>query len=95
MAINGIVNAGVNGGPSLFKEAFLSHEFKDKNQDKKDIINRLRANLRRQFDLVEQAIKFHAQICSNDMRKLQETLEGMMIVLKTKILDDEPSPIQC
>jgi len=36
MLINGIINAGVNGGPSLYKEAFLSKEnFLKKIQIKK------------------------------------------------------------
>jgi len=87
MLINGIINAGVNGGPSLYKEAFLSKEFFEKNPDKKDTINRLRANLKKEYELVHEAINFHAQVCSTEMKKMQEILEGLMGEFKSKILD--------
>jgi len=87
MLINGIVNAGVNGGPSKYKEAFLNHEFYEKNPDKKDIINRLRANLKKQIEILGEAIAFHKTVCSPEMKKMQDLIEGLMGEFRSKILD--------
>ncbi len=86
MAINGVIDAAVNGGIVKYQEAFL---IGDENNEKYslDLKDKLRNGLRQQLEVIEKGLRLHARLITPEMRGLQEKLDstcfcdGMLIHL--------------
>ncbi|CAO1614916.1 unnamed protein product [Sympodiomycopsis kandeliae] len=75
MALNGAVDAPVNGGIPLYKSAFLSEAFTEANQDKTELVTRLREAIQQQAVVLHRCLKLHARLCPAEMQPFHETLE--------------------
>ncbi|PWN49826.1 hypothetical protein IE53DRAFT_316947 [Violaceomyces palustris] len=75
MALNGAVDAPVNGGIPLYKRAFFSPKYVSSNPDKEPLIHRLRDAIDEQALVVYRCIRLHAHLCPPEMRPFHETLE--------------------
>lgn len=75
MALNGAVDAPVNGGIPMYRKAFFSPQFVSANPDKEPLIHKLRNAIDRQTSIIHRCIKLHARMCPPEMRPFHDTLE--------------------
>ncbi|KAG0179041.1 hypothetical protein DFQ29_002688 [Apophysomyces sp. BC1021] len=76
MALNGAVDAPVNGGVPLYKKAFLTQEYWDANLDMHRLIERLRKDIDDQVKVIELCLETHNKLVSPEMRPFHNTLVG-------------------
>lgn len=74
MSLNGAVDAPVNGGVPLYKKAFLSKSYYDKNPDMRGWIHRLQEAIRRQVRIIKKCLDTHNKLVSLEMRPFHVTL---------------------
>ncbi|KAK4511533.1 uncharacterized protein ATC70_012748 [Mucor velutinosus] len=74
MSLNGAVDAPVNGGVPLYKKAFLSKEYWDKNPDMRQWIYRLQNAIQDQVLIIKKCLETHNKLVSNEMRPFHATL---------------------
>ncbi|PWN43738.1 hypothetical protein IE81DRAFT_67371 [Ceraceosorus guamensis] len=75
MALNGAVDAPVNGGIPMYRKAFFSPQFVSANSDKEPLIHKLREAIDKQAVVIHRCIKLHARMCPPEMRPFHDTLE--------------------
>ncbi|ORY03265.1 hypothetical protein K493DRAFT_297523 [Basidiobolus meristosporus CBS 931.73] len=75
MALNGAIDAAVNGGVSMYKRAFLTAEFIKQNPDKEDLVERLRQLIDEQTLVIQSCLEIHNRIAPSEMRPLHENLD--------------------
>jgi dedicator of cytokinesis protein 3 len=75
MALNGAVDAPVNGGIPMYKRAFFSPSFVSQNSDKEELIHGLRDAIDAQAVVIHRCIRLHERMCPAEMRPFHETLE--------------------
>ncbi|EGG18369.1 DOCK family protein [Cavenderia fasciculata] len=85
MALNGSIDAAVNGGVSLYKEAFFE------KQDVLDAISKpfipkLSSALKNQVEILERGLYIHSQRCPEELRGLHEKLESFFPKFKSEVL---------
>jgi len=85
MVLKGVIDAAVNGGVSLYQEAFFTTEYLKENPDKQAAVTKLKQTLNEQIDILAKGLAIHAKICPEDLGGLQEQLEGQFTTLKTKL----------
>ncbi|KAF7726957.1 hypothetical protein EC973_008152 [Apophysomyces ossiformis] len=76
MALNGAVDAPVNGGVPLYKKAFLTQEYWDANPDMHPWIERLRKGIDDQVKVIDHCLETHNKLVSPEMRPFHNTLVG-------------------
>ncbi|KAI7867741.1 dedicator of cytokinesis-domain-containing protein [Spinellus fusiger] len=74
MALNGAVDAPVNGGVPLYRNAFFSQEYWASNPEMHHWIERLKSSIDTQVKIVEQCLEAHNKLVSQDMRPFHSTL---------------------
>ncbi|KAH8549128.1 hypothetical protein BGW37DRAFT_121469 [Umbelopsis sp. PMI_123] len=74
MALNGAVDAPVNGGVPMYKMAFLSGSFAKQNPDMLDWVERLRDTIDNQVEILERCLEVHNKIVPAEMRPLHNNL---------------------
>ncbi|KAI8393718.1 uncharacterized protein BYT42DRAFT_609489 [Radiomyces spectabilis] len=74
MALNGAVDAPVNGGVPLYKKAFLTTEYWEQHPDMRPWIGRLRAAIDDQVRIISDCLDTHSKIVSPEMRPFHNTL---------------------
>lgn len=74
MALNGAVDAPVNGGIPLYRRAFLSGDGGGSDNEEPEVA-RLRDAIARQAVVISRCIKLHARLCPPEMKPFHETLE--------------------
>ncbi|CDS02661.1 hypothetical protein LRAMOSA00066 [Lichtheimia ramosa] len=74
MALNGAVDAPVNGGVSLYKKAFLTDWYWEKNPDMRSWVRRLKTAINEQVEIIEHCLEIHRRLVSHDMRPFHRTL---------------------
>ncbi|KAF1800044.1 hypothetical protein FB192DRAFT_1143520 [Mucor lusitanicus] len=74
MSLNGAVDAPVNGGVPLYKKAFLSKEYWDKNPEMRQWIYRLQNAIQDQVLIIKKCLETHNKLVSNEMRPFHTTL---------------------
>jgi len=92
MAINGVVDAAVNGGLNNY-ETFIDGKYKDENPEiyedvmsneiKKKAPERLILALKEQMSLLDWGVRVHKSKCSETLLPLHEHIEIMFAKLKT------------
>ncbi|EPQ25943.1 uncharacterized protein PFL1_06398 [Pseudozyma flocculosa PF-1] len=75
MALNGAVDAPVNGGIPMYKRAFFAPAYAEANPDKDELLARLRAAIDEQALVIFRCIRLHAQLCPPEMRPFHDTLQ--------------------
>ncbi|RCI03452.1 hypothetical protein CU098_001504, partial [Rhizopus stolonifer] len=74
MSLNGAVDAPVNGGVPLYKRAFLTKEYWDKNPELHPWIHRLQMAIHDQVQIIQKCLETHNRLVSNEMRPFHTTL---------------------
>ncbi|KAG2199372.1 hypothetical protein INT47_001554 [Mucor saturninus] len=74
MSLNGAVDAPVNGGVPLYKKAFLSKAYWDKNPEMRPWIQRLQDAIYHQVRIIQKCLNTHNQLVSAEMRPFHTTL---------------------
>jgi hypothetical protein len=87
MIVNGTIDAGVNGGVFRYKDAFFTEEFAQESPDKVPLVMQLRDAMELQLKHTERALNLHRKLCSEEMMKLQEHLEGAFAKMKKEIAE--------
>ncbi|EGC38812.1 hypothetical protein DICPUDRAFT_27977 [Dictyostelium purpureum] len=85
MVLKGVIDAAVNGGVGLYKEVFFSQQYLDENPDKKQTIEKLRAALNHQVQVLERGLLVHSKVCSNEMAGLQSNLELLFNKMRAEL----------
>eukprot|EP00027_Filamoeba_sp_ATCC50430_P012224 CAMPEP_0168576648 /NCGR_PEP_ID=MMETSP0413-20121227/20351_1 /TAXON_ID=136452 /ORGANISM="Filamoeba nolandi, Strain NC-AS-23-1" /LENGTH=750 /DNA_ID=CAMNT_0008610321 /DNA_START=205 /DNA_END=2457 /DNA_ORIENTATION=+ len=87
MVVKGVIDAGVNGGTEMYKNAFLlpSSGYLQENPDKKEQVAKLKESLNDQIDILDKALGIHAKLCPEDMALLQQQLEMMFAKMKNEV----------
>ncbi|KDN50840.1 hypothetical protein K437DRAFT_273050 [Tilletiaria anomala UBC 951] len=75
MALNGAVDAPINGGIPMYKRAFLGPEFATANPSNEELVQRLRSAIDAQATVIFRCIQLHSQLCPVEMRPFHQTLE--------------------
>ena len=78
MALNGIIDAEVNGGIQKYREAFLTPEYLEINPGNEAIedTQRLKNAIKQSIEIVGTALKVHRELCPENMVQLQEKLDS-------------------
>ena len=79
MALNGILDAAVNGGTAKYRGAFLSPKFiEDASSNRKllEHISDLQKALMTQLQVVARGLSVHAELCPSNLLGLQKRLES-------------------
>jgi hypothetical protein len=76
MALNGAVDAPVNGGIPLYRRAFLSEAYRSLNFQKSHLIDMLERAIEEQVEIIYRCLLIHEVIVPSQMRPLHETLLG-------------------
>jgi len=88
MVLKGVIDAAVNGGTKLYRDAFLSADYLVIQPDKKPSVNKLKESFREQLEIVEKGLIIHAKICPEDLSSLQTQLEETFAKTKQDLLKD-------
>ncbi|KAG2185632.1 hypothetical protein INT44_002425, partial [Umbelopsis vinacea] len=74
MALNGAVDAPVNGGVPMYKMAFLSGVFASQHPDMLEWVQRLRDTIDDQVQILERCLEVHNKLVPSEMRPLHNNL---------------------
>ncbi|KAI9274557.1 hypothetical protein BDA99DRAFT_568763 [Phascolomyces articulosus] len=74
MALNGAVDAPVNGGVTLYKKAFLTDWYWEKNPEMRPWVRRLKTAINEQVGIIERGLEIHRKLVSSDMKPFHNTL---------------------
>ncbi|KAJ3316204.1 hypothetical protein HDU76_001989 [Blyttiomyces sp. JEL0837] len=74
MALNGAVDAPVNGGIPMYRRAFLSETFRKANPQFSGMVEMLERAIDEQVDILNRCLAIHEVIVPSQMRPLHETL---------------------
>ncbi|KAK5575410.1 hypothetical protein RB653_006543 [Dictyostelium firmibasis] len=83
MALNGSIDAAVNGGISLYKEAF--YQVPEPYRPKKPFLVKLSSELTSQANILGSGLIIHSKRCPDELRGLHEKLESFFPKLKSEI----------
>ncbi|KAK9768302.1 Deoxycytidine kinase 1 [Basidiobolus ranarum] len=75
MALNGAIDAAVNGGVSMYKQAFLTKEFISQHPDKERTVDKLLQLIDDQTLVIQRCLEIHNRIAPAEMRPLHENLD--------------------
>ncbi|KAJ3084951.1 hypothetical protein HK102_000486 [Quaeritorhiza haematococci] len=74
MALNGAVDAPVNGGVPMYKRAFINAEYRAANPDQAHLVDLLEKAIEEQVEIIHRCIILHDRIVPSEMRPLHENL---------------------
>lgn len=75
MRLQGVIEAPVNGGPSVFVNAFLRHRHDDKSIPDIESVHKLRDLIKEQFSLLETGLTLHFKLAPPEVMPLHSLLE--------------------
>jgi len=75
MALNGTVDAVVQGGIKMYEEAFFSDTFIQSNPSDAENVKFLKQEILDQVGILEEGIEIHSKVCSPAMMPLHERIE--------------------
>lgn len=76
MALNGAVDAPLNGGIPTYRRAFFSKQFLSNHPDVGPLVQKLRDAIDQQTNVIFSCLALHSQLCPPEMRPFHETLEN-------------------
>ncbi|KAI8332559.1 hypothetical protein BC941DRAFT_516704 [Chlamydoabsidia padenii] len=74
MALNGAVDAPVNGGVPLYKKAFMSDYYWHKNPDMHEWVDRLKVAIDEQVIVIDRCLDTHEKLVCPEMRPFHDNL---------------------
>ncbi|ORX57813.1 hypothetical protein BCR36DRAFT_409280 [Piromyces finnis] len=74
MLLNGSVDARVNGGVPMYRNAFLCPEFLEQNPEYDYLINKMRKLIEQQAIIIHEGLELHDRLVTPEMRPLHENL---------------------
>jgi len=77
MLLNGVIDAAVNGGVERYAAAFMSTAFIKQNPDKKQLVDSLKEDFKKQANLLEKGLLIHKQLCPETMLALHQKMETL------------------
>ena len=75
MAINGAVDAPVNGGLPMYRRMFMEPLYVQRNPQHKGHVNELVQKILDQTQIINKCIKLHGEIVSNELRPLHDKIQ--------------------
>jgi len=89
MRLQGVIEAAVNGGPSVFVNAFLKNRPEEfEHQPDQDQIIRLRNLINQQFTILETGLGLHSKLAPPDVMPLHARLVERLNTTRRSLLDD-------
>jgi len=85
MVLKGVIDAAVNGGVNLYKQAFFVPEYVLQNPSHVGSVEMLKKCLSEQVNVLEKGLKTHGRMCPPDMAGLQEQLERLFGEMKEEV----------
>ncbi|CAO3587767.1 unnamed protein product [Absidia cylindrospora] len=85
MALNGAVDAPVNGGVPLYKKAFLSPYYGKKHPGMRHLVEKLKKAIDEQVIVIDRCLDTHDQLVSTEMRPFHNNLVELY---KKNFVDD-------
>jgi len=85
MILKGTIDAAVNGGINMYKEAFIVPEYEKNNPQDKPLITRLRESIVQQMMLLDKALSIHHRVIGSELGPLHESLEQQFAKLKINV----------
>ncbi|GAM22716.1 hypothetical protein SAMD00019534_058910 [Acytostelium subglobosum LB1] len=85
MVLKGVIDAAVNGGVNMYKKVFFTAAYITDNKDKVEAVERLRAALHTQVQILKRCLTVHSKVCSHEMGGLQEQLEIQFEKMKLEL----------
>jgi len=77
MALNGCIMAAVNGGLTMYEEAFLTEQFRQEEPDEAPLQSKLLAGIDEQMNVLDHGLQVFERHCSPDMADLLSMLKGV------------------
>jgi len=85
MALNGVIDAEVNGGVKKYQSAFFSDAYMKENSEDKPKVEALKAALRDSIVILEAGLDTHRSLCPENLQALQEKLDSFFKRMKENI----------
>ncbi|KAJ5071525.1 dedicator of cytokinesis [Anaeramoeba ignava] len=85
MSLNGVIDAAVNGGVLKYQQAFFIDEYLLENPNDEPLVFRLKLALKKQQEVVEEGLKLHNTLVSDEFRPLHSKLTKMFRELKRQL----------
>jgi len=76
--LQGVIMAAVNGGTTLYADAFLSDEYTEKNPSAAEDQQRLRDSIREQLQIASRGMKLFEQLCQLEANKAMAALYDVL-----------------
>lgn len=86
LALNGVIDAEVNGGTKKYQEAFFSDAFKQQNPDRLQNIIELKEALLESIPILAEGLTVHRNKCPENLQALQDKLESLFFFLSFFLL---------
>jgi hypothetical protein len=80
-----VIDAGVNGGVDMYKNAFFVPSYLAENPDKMESVLKLQEYLNEQLEILEKGLNVHTKICPEDLGALQEQLNKQFAKMKAEL----------
>jgi hypothetical protein len=74
----GVIDAAVNGGVQMYKDAFFTPEYQELHPFKVPELQKLKKALLQQMEVIEQGLTLHKQTQPANLVQLHEQLERMV-----------------
>lgn len=84
MALNGVIDAAVNGGTEMYKKAFFAKSYLVSYPEHAEFVKTLKASLDDQINILQRGMILHNRVCSEEMRALHSKMETFFADLKEK-----------
>jgi len=82
MLLNGSVDARVNGGVPMYRNAFLCPEFVEQNPEYDYLVNKMKKLIEQQAIIIHKALELHDRLVTQEMRPLHENLIRCKLIVK-------------
>lgn len=100
MLLNGAVDARVNGGVPMYRNAFLCPEFQEQNPEYDYLVTKMKKLIEQQAVIIHNTLELHDRLVTHEMRPLHEnliksfyvTFENEIEVLKLSNIEKSSRP---
>jgi len=75
MALNGVIDTPSSSGVSAYRQMFLTSEFVSQNPHQVELVQRLRDAIHDQARVIDNCLKLHGSLCTQDWLSFHERLE--------------------
>ncbi|KAJ3432662.1 dedicator of cytokinesis [Anaeramoeba flamelloides] len=93
MALNGVIDAAVNGGVFKYQDAFFNNQYLESNPKDRLLINQLKKALFKQLHILDKGIYVHSRICPENFKPFHDKMSQQLKEMK-KVLNPYLQGIQ-